>query len=85
MVAADQFGMTVPAGIQDTAEASRDARQIALGRDVPGGSAPTRVRDHCAAVDRFVLDGRTWATHSRRYADEAEQALVDRARTMWSP
>ncbi len=80
--AATRLGLDVPEGID--AVVGVDATSLALGRDVPGGSAPNRVEEHCRSVESRLGEMAEQASRARSAADSAEHSLVERARSRWS-
>lgn len=59
-----------------------DPARCALGRDVPGGSAPERVRAHCTDVAERVRTAAAWSADRAAAARAAEDDLVRQARTI---
>lgn len=57
-----------------------DPSGCALGRDVLGGSAPDRVRAHCAGLADRQARAEDWRKQRAAAATTAEGALVERAR-----
>lgn len=82
--AASALGIPVPDGIDRTLRSVADARALALERDVPGGSAPARVHDHCRALEEELADARLRSANRKRGIQAAETALVAEARKRWS-
>lgn len=65
-------------GVSDVV-AAMDPATIVLSRDVPGGSAPSRVREHAARVERLARRAAGWSGRARRAVEAAEGAVVQRA------
>ena len=62
--------------------AALDPRQIVETRTAPGGSAPERVRGHCASLRRRLDAAAKWENDRRADADAAEAALLAAAREL---
>jgi len=56
-----------------------DPATIVLSRDVPGGSAPNRVREHAERIELLAGQARLWSRDTRTAAEAAEHAVVRRA------
>jgi argininosuccinate lyase len=63
-------------------ESVTDPGRIVATRDVAGGSAAGRVREHAARVEGLAAQAYAWSTASRQRVETAEQDVVDRARTL---
>ncbi|MGF1664936.1 MAG: lyase family protein [Acidimicrobiia bacterium] len=63
--------------------AVNDPAALAYGRDVAGGSAPSRVEALCADVTRRIEASGTWADRARAEAAQAEHRIVETATRMW--
>ncbi|GAA5123592.1 lyase family protein [Haloechinothrix salitolerans] len=59
-----------------------DPATCTLGRDVPGGSAPERVRAHCADVAKRVSTAAAWSADRAVAARVAEDDLIEQARAV---
>jgi argininosuccinate lyase len=57
-----------------------DPTQIIATRTAPGGSAPERVREHCAALRSHLDAAATWRDRQRGRAHAAEDSLIATAR-----
>lgn len=82
--AAAAVGIDVPDGLDHVLQSVADARALALGRDVEGGSAPGRVLDHCEAVEGDLASARDWSAKRKAKIDGAETALVAETKRRWS-
>ncbi len=77
------LGITLPPRLDHTLRSVTDAATLAKGRDVAGGAAPARVRDHCRAMDKDLTSARLWSTRTRNRVESAEDALLSEARERW--
>ena len=59
-----------------------DPGEIVASRDVLGGSAPARVREHADRLREIVDQADTWRAKARLRVDEAEQTVLDRSRAL---
>lgn len=80
--AAEALGITPPTGVDEVLDHLDQATTIATSRDVPGGSAPARVREHCASLRRRLADASGWSTLTREHSDVAERELIEAARRL---
>jgi argininosuccinate lyase len=79
-VAAQSLGVAVHGSMDEALAMVADPNRVALGRDTPGGSAPHRVERHCEMMAESIEVARSWSAAARRAAEDAEGALVARAR-----
>ena len=74
--------VALPDDAVDAVATLDDVGALVSGRDVVGGSAPSRIADHFAAVRATVSRRRDWAAGVRRTARDAEEVLVATARAL---
>jgi argininosuccinate lyase len=82
--AAQELDIAVPPDLDEVLKKVEDASSVACGRNVAGGSAPERVREHCDSVERDVRLAKSWAAEARARIESAETRLVTEARNRWS-
>ncbi|WP_238383346.1 MULTISPECIES: argininosuccinate lyase [unclassified Nocardioides] len=63
-------------------ESITDPGRIVATRDVAGGSAAGRVREHALRVEGLAAQAYAWSSASRQRVLAAEKDVVDRARTL---
>ena len=57
-----------------------DIGAVVASRDMIGGSAPDRVREHCASVSLRLEDSVEWATTARNAQETVLESLIEQAR-----
>lgn len=80
--AAQELGLSVPSNIDETVEAMKDVEVVLEKRNVEGGSALVRIKEHCEQLTDTLATHRSWATDARARAAQAESTLVAAAQQL---